>query len=1005
MSQSQRANSNNPSVDTLFRDGLAMRRHFMRALHQSGELSLPHIQPLLGDYLQDPNFKDEFLSFQMALKTGQINKRPDLSTPKKQFLWGLFLSLVDADPDLMNTWPRPNHLSDDQKPAIHDFPVWNQLKSSLRAKKELYTTISNAEVLARKALKIRWGAPGQGTHYMPSKSLVVVDMMEALSTGFVHYRAATMEAVSKGILTKEYPDHMTRLRQQIMRIKQKQATLKKAKKSLPRQDYKALRRLELEWRLYSLFFDAANGNAMKQNSTELSDSTFQDFGFSFNHAATTLDGVRPTTEDEKQQLLARDIKDETALEKYFTMLRFMKLSFYQRNGLFEDTLDGWHHIGLKPENIRRRKKIGEPRPHANDYARLQETLRNTQSGLQYTIPEADTALRGMDYFNAHVMRTNRARNQIIADLWDNYARQLVQKIIQEQMQKLDEQMDQQAQENQDADGQDGDGQEGQDGESNDQSDPQQGGQGSGQSGDPQEGEPQDGDPSDGDPQQGDPSQQQSKSQSKQDKQKSDKNQQSDQNSDAQDSDSQENDSQDGDDANSQDSNDQDSQNADGQDGQNGDDAYQDELEKGLSDENTDVDDVGEMPDVDEPSENPEEASKEMAQEQDGQDADGDGQDAEGQDAQSADDLAQDIAEAESQDADGDDADGQDADGDPSESNKKSDQAGKQKGRDKIDIPVGGWQHYMANIQRLSGAISHVAAQLQKVKDEQVRYTTQRSKKKSIIPEAGEFDRLNMDAHRDLIVKKKSGQKIEESDLERFHLDERSSESAPIHLILLVDGSASMTPSSNAPNELSPIDVAITTAAILYEASRRVGGIHVYAGLWGADDVKWFLLPGDNRQTAGDGFHGARKGLSSGTSLAPAMVDMAKSFSESKNGSAEMSGFTHVLVISDGDIGDKDKSITTINTLLKNSPSTTVDFAVISDKDNKTDLEKTADGVKSSRPIQSVSVVKEKDFEQMPLAMVKLLFKKVRQSGGIIAQATKNKKSAMKRAYNRMRQQL
>ena len=109
-----------------------------------------------------------------------------------------------------------------------------------------------------------------------------------------------------------------------------------------------------------------------------------------------------------------------------------------------------------------------------------------------------------------------------------------------------------------------------------------------------------------------------------------------------------------------------------------------------------------------------------------------------------------------------------------------------------------------------------------------------------------------------------------------------------------------------------------------------------------------------------------------------------------------------MVISDGDIGDQATSVQVLQQLLRHSTETTVDFAVIKGNNAVSQLERTAHDIETIRPVQKPTVAKNTNFEQMPLAMVKLLFKKVRQSGSFVAKPTNKKKSAMRRAYNRMR---
>lgn len=997
---------NMPDIQTLFQDHMTARRHVLSALIKRQDMSPAHLDLLFQGFENNASLRAEIEKAKLALLMGRATTPPDLSSEEKQFVWAAVLGIVHSTPEMTQNWGlEPN--KDGTPVPIAKSILWRQLTGSLRAKKELYATINNANTATRDSNKISWGKMGGGTHYLPSSKLLRIDLMEALTAGLGHYRSRTMDKIGQGLLVQSYPDHMVYLQKQIKRIKNIQTTLEKQGKKLDRENYKNLRRFNLEWQLYNLFTMGAQAATTHQNSSEMASNSYQDFDFSLNNLAATIDGLRLKNNNDQTNTASND-----AVAAFFKLVDVMKYSYQQKNGLFEDNLDGWHGINMHPEDIRRRRKAGGQTPSEHDYLDLLGALHDKNNGLRFLKPDFDDLIQGFDYFMAQAGSTNKKRNAIIEKLWDDFAKHHVDAIIKQEMDKLEEEMDQAQDQEQDGEPENGD----------------DGQEGDGQDGEDQDGEPQDGDPQPGEGQKGDgqgkpdPNAQPDPN-AKPDNQQP---QNSDNNGDN------EGDSDDNDTADHVDSGDNtESGEKSDQDGE-----YDQELNQGQGDDTTDVDGVGEMPDIDTPSETPEEQAKEMSQENsqdgDGQDADGqasdgessdglddDGQDSDGEEGQSADDLADEISDMEAdqagQDADGQDADGEgdgDGDGDgegqdsdkPGKpSDKKSDKAGKNKGRDDVPIVTDGWDRYMEQMSRLSSAISAAQKGMVKLKEAQLKRQTIRSKQMTLIPKAGEVDRLNLDKHRDLVVRKMTGQNIEKKHLERFHDDETSMSPAPVDIVLLVDGSGSMGMGSyqDAKGNI-PIDVALTTAAILYEASRRLEGINVYVGMWGDSIVRWFAEPNDPRNKVGENFQRFKKGLNSGTNLGPAIIDTAKMLANKKVNAGDISGYTHIVVLSDGDISDSFKTKQAIETFLEQSREVTIDFSIIKTNAQDTAMYKMAQSIETKRPIQKIDITHSNNYQEIPLAIVKLLFKKIRQSGSFVAKSAKNKKSAARRAYNRMR---
>ena len=106
-----------------------------------------------------------------------------------------------------------------------------------------------------------------------------------------------------------------------------------------------------------------------------------------------------------------------------------------------------------------------------------------------------------------------------------------------------------------------------------------------------------------------------------------------------------------------------------------------------------------------------------------------------------------------------------------------------------------------------------------------------------------------------------------------------------------------------------------SSIILYEASKKIDA-NVYIMLWGSNNPLVLAKPGDDQHTIQQNIIKGRSGLNSGTDLAPGIVKIAKTIGEQRGKSGTLSGFTHVLIISDGDMFDAEKAKANIMTMFE-----------------------------------------------------------------------------------------
>ncbi len=1031
-----------PHFKEVLKDRLAKRRYLLATLREKKELSIKHFDVLTKDLSTDPSYEEELKKARAAFQFGMVQPEPDLSTPENQFIWGLFFAIADNEPNTMKNWRSLN--PNDEEISIDNSIIWQQINDTKAVKREKYNTVLKTDVQTRtNNNKIKTGASYKGTHYLPTQQLLVFDVTEALIHSFEIYRSHTTAQISKAILSKQYPLKMQTLSQTVKKIKQQQNEYKKKHKKLPKEKLRQLNKASVEWHLYRMFFETADSITHHKEATDMSSILLQDLSTCFNFFASSYYKAGPAPIKAEQY---RQSFDENPVHEFIHLCRFIQFTFFETNDFLHGEAD-YRQIGIDPSSIRRRPRQGHALPNAQDYKELQKRLLELQV-LKPNILEKKT---NRALYDEKIKSYNQKRIEIIQLLWRDYAEHLALKIVQEQQEKLEEEMDQ-SQDNddsQDADSndesQDGDGQEGEsddsngDGSENDNSSPsnsQSSSSGQGQKSDSQDSsapqqQDQDGQKSDQQNNNNDPQDQQNQDQSQeqndpqngedgseQDSSEQSQEQNGDENQTDDDNSSQDGQDQDaeGSEQNNQDSDGQEGQKSDQQNGEEGEGQGKNDddlpFEHRNKDEQIDVEDSGQLDDIDEVGETPEEqAEKDSGQEGesdgDGQDADSQGQDGQDQDGQTADQLQQDMND-EGDDGDGQDADSQGQDGqegnDSDQNSKKpqdqsppSDKGGEDTGNNKVNI-VTDWSNYPEQIKKLQGPISRVAEQLKKIKRKQIQQTVSRSRKKTLMPKAGEIDRFNIAAKRDLVLKQKTGQQRTIEDYELFHDDRTKKEETIVEIILLIDGSSSMLCNSRP----SRMDVAVTTAAIIYEASRKVGGIRFHLGLWGDENIIWMAKPEDKHADIAKQMEAARQGKNSGTRLNPAIVETAHMYSKHPTKAGDKSGYTHVLVISDGDIMGSDHPAKSIESFMREMQEITFDGAIIKENSSTpTEMEKELRSIKTRNPHQKVTIAKKTDLREMPLAIVDLLCKKIVRSKSFVAVPTSKKRSAAKRAHKKI----
>ena len=1003
-------------IENILREPLTRHRLFLNAKLRAAQ-NPENPQPFTADNLRDfmanipstsEEYKKEALNVMEAVTTGKAPQEPKFDTPEKQLIWGAAIAYLTLNPEQTKTWTKPP--AEDVK--LQGTELWKQITGTEFAYSEL---LSHAhyirEALRDKDMKYAWGEPGSNFSYDRQNKVINIDFMQSLIVGFEHARADVNREIGHSMLSVTYPKRMREVYKEMAPLmKKSRAAQAKKGPQLKPEEYKKLRMLSAEWQLRHMLFSAAEENVANKFVANLGEQVLQDFGVSLNNTAVTFRGVG------LMRLPEEGMSPE--LKRYMNLCNAVQLSFFQNNGLFENTDAGWDKVGIDPGLVRKTATLSS-RPEDQkddtdgishpDFQYLRE-LCGGPKGLENLQPKQHERLFGWANLANRVQRADEDRKAIIEEIWKLYGEDLIQQVLKQTNDQVDQQL-KEAQDKQQQKGQDGEDQD-QDGDEQDGDDGQEGQQGQkgqkgkkGKKGKKQRGQPQgdqdDGDDSDdGDEQDGDDQDQDGEQGKKGDKQKKDKKDKKGKKGDKGEKGDEEGEEADGEG--------QDGEDADGEKKEGKGKGKGKEGELGTDEEETvPVEGAGDMPAPDQGAETPGDEVDPNGPGEDGEDADGEDADADGEDAdgQTAEDIEKEIEKKKKQKGqegeDGEDADGEDADGDgdgdkPGKNGKKggkpSKQAGHGDGRSLEELSKLNWEDYGKRVAELSGPISRVRKLFKGVQERQLQRKRSMSTTLDILPENGEVkDRFNQEAHKNLTIKKLTHQ-VEEGDLKRFHKDEVKMVPTEIDIVIMIDGSGSMNG--------TPLNSALQAAAIMFEAaSGKDMKMNVYVGMWGDSDPPMLIHPGADRVEIGKQMAKAQKGLNSGTDLAPAIKKVAKTIGEQRGRSGTLSGFTHVLILSDGDMFDNGAAKEKIMTMFDYCDKVTVDTAIIGRKG--TAMEQMAKSIKGHKTFQDVGVSVGSDPNQVPMDIVGLLLEKVRKCGSFTAVPNSQKRRAMQKAHNKM----
>ena len=859
-------------------------------------------------------FEKELENVRKALETGKAPNTPNLSNPQNQLIWGAALATIANTPDLKKSWDAENVSS-----SMVTMPLWSQLAHSPDARTELR---ENAFILATSLknpqTRIRWGAPDGGYpdvsyYYMPSKNLINLDMVWSLMIGMEQARSANLHEIGHSQGTINQPKGVLRAREELKELKEKTKDKNLTKEE--RRDVRTEgRKKSLENELRYLIFDEAENNYANKYAVNQSARSRQDFSVAINTLETTLCLPLVSGMDKADQEAAlakaeaagdmkgvldavvgtdKEPKQPGAMDHFINLKKVIRYSFYVNNGIAEDSDAGWASLGIHKEWLSGVDKEGNKIDAEHSF----KDLRTLCTKLEELQPTARDRLRGQDFYNKRMEECSEQRCEIIDEIFDRFVGPMLPDLFNER----EEQREQQKQ-----------NQKSQQNENGEQGDQQQSGGGSGENSEGSEGmesgEGQSGQSSGGQQSEGGGRSSGGDSEFDDDGDDDDAGNETDlqkkidemkrQMSDSikkmmGDEEKEDTGSKDGKESDGKDSNSKDS---DGKEGQEGKPGKEGQEGKNKQDQNKDQ-------------------------------------------GETLEDLVKNQNNSENTKTSGENDDGSQN----SEQNKGKRQEvwkGQEKKGGKLTIndflperlrETNEYKEIVARHQQTARKVKNLLAKLQ---NEYFGKEVE-SRKRTLVPEDTDISKFDLDSYVERRKKLATGQEVDERDYEHFKVrGAKEKTPAPIDIAILIDRSGSM-----GKGEGSKLDLALSTACVLYEAARKNPYFNVYITAMGEPKALEVAVPGQSEDeiakkimTVQDVCGGCQDHMKDAI-----VTTMDKIRGNKKQ---EYAGTSHFFVISDGNFGDEASSVPVVKQICENSKDVTFNF-ILTEK-NKNMIEALSD---------------------------------------------------------------
>lgn len=321
-------------------------------------------------------------------------------------------------------------------------------------------------------------------------------------------------------------------------------------------------------------------------------------------------------------------------------------------------------------------------------------------------------------------------------------------------------------------------------------------------------------------------------------------------------------------------------------------------------------------------------------------------------------------------------------GKPSMNMSDNESGGREAGIDLANLARNAdWSEWRKQIGMLEPVIHRVSDDFTYIRKRQKQHTRTLSKSVTELPRGGGdlIRQLDQSRHLNKVMKMNTGQRLEREDLKTWRQEKISSEPTSVELWIMTDGSGSMCWDSR------PIDAAVQSMAILYEAGKRAD-FDVFAGMWGDSTLRILAGPDEREHSIGKNFQAAKNGINSGTMLSASFHQaIERSGQQETNRLGQVkrfAGMTHFLILSDGELnnGDIRPTADMITKLFKHGPSVSVDIAVLG-RGRGSQMQDVVSRVKNNVPGAAIDLIHASDPQYIPVLLAQQIKRRFESSNG------------------------
>jgi|GEM_PF-3054196 len=366
---------------------------------------------------EDGILNEELANAGEAVREGLAPEEPNLKTPEKQLLWAAHLLYLIFNPELMEFWPAHRR----GKGPLHTTQLWRQVLSSktVRYLRALYGShIFN--LLRQNDLMVGWGAPGTWFSFslQPPPGKINCDLLYSMLAGFDHSRACVVHEISHAVLTKGIPFYIRDLSDAIQ--------------SIEGQDQAYALSQELQLKQY--FLNAAEDNCINRFTEQIGKVFGQDYGYSLNNFYTSIGDVG------RRFLKQREVYPDSSPENQFKNLTFIiSRVFLANNGLFDNSAEAWASLMARPDWIKGRDR-DNPEEFLDAEASFEQLLEMCEE-VEHYYPPLQELSGGPDYYGEQAEAYAERRFELILEMWDLYAADIVKDILEDEETEAEDAMD------------------------------------------------------------------------------------------------------------------------------------------------------------------------------------------------------------------------------------------------------------------------------------------------------------------------------------------------------------------------------------------------------------------------------------------------------------------------------------------------------------------------------------------------------------------------------------